>query len=93
MISDQDRPASISEKDWDRLYLGEGIEFHMADLRPGVKFDTAAEQGCVVADPPDFESLISNRYGTRFQFAAIDSEGVCCTFDSRMITWIHRTEK
>lgn len=84
------RPDHISEKDWDRLYLGDGFEFRMADIEPGVKFDTIAEQGCVIVDPPNIDNPVSNRYGTRFSFDAIDSDGICCTFDSRMIKRLYR---
>lgn len=70
---------------------GVGITFDTAALRPGVRFDTEAESGCVVTTGPD-DMPAADRFPTRDggrSFLAKDSEDVECLFVTSMVEWIH----
>lgn len=70
---------------------GDGIMFDTDVVKPGVRFDTQFETGCVVAEDPCVEQYAGPPRGLPvYGFDAYDSEGVLCRFGTNMVTWIHR---
>jgi hypothetical protein len=67
-------------RQWDREKR-QAAQVWRGQILPGAKFDTPFEKGCVITGELDEDFT--------FSFTALDSEGVECDFDIRMVTRIY----
>jgi len=56
----------------------------MTELKPGDRFDTAAESGCIAVTAPEPDGF------TAGNFDGLDSDGVLCSFSLVMVTAIYK---